>query len=284
MDTKEIRCPSGLRGRIRKMLGRDFHALLIDNPEEATPDQMAGLAEAIWVETIDPGPYTFETPKPRFKSDVLIGDRQSALIKSRVFTDGGKKLNKVQCPGCSGWWPDMFDYGELPYREWPDADATPPPEGMGLKAYNARTRFAAGEPCATKMDDGTLIQWSLLTGSLLVGAIKDFALQFGSSIYSETAARVVEIEGLSLDNVKKAEARRAEIFNKVTSYPDPEFWALWNDIQDHECGPETDMMKQCPIPGCNHRFGYQTDTMGFIVPALPMRSMRLRAGAQTQRT
>jgi len=285
MDTTQIRCPSGLTGRIRKLLGRDFHALLIDKPEEATPDQMADLAAAIWVETLDPGPYRLEgAGAPMFRSDVLIGDRQSALIKSRIFTDGGKKPNRIQCPGCGGWFADVFDYGELRYRVWPDGDAAAPTgDALAMKPHEARKRFAAGEPCSTQMADGAVIHWNLLTGSLLSGSIRDYAMQFGSSIYSETAARVQEIEGLDLSEIKDPAERRSAIFDRVTEYPDPEFWKLWEDIQDHECGPETDMLKQCPITGCGHRFGYQTDTMGFIVPALPMRSMRLRAGTQTQR-
>ena len=283
MDTKEIRCPSGMRGRIRKLLGRDFHALSESDEEESTPDIMAGLAESVWVETIDPGPYQFGTGKPMFRSDVLIGDRSHILIQSRILTDGGKKSNRIQCPGCEVWFPDLFDYNDLNIREWPDKDAPEPVDEMALKAYMARRRFAAKEPCSTVMPDKTEIQWNLLTGNLLQGSIKDFALQFGGGTYSEMAARVHSISDLDLDSIDKPEDRRAAVFKRLNGgYTDTELWGLWDDIQDHECGPDTDVRKQCPSPRCGHKFGYVTDTVGFIIPAPRMRSMRSRGGARTR--
>lgn len=285
MDTKEIRCPSGMRGRIRKLLGRDFHTTLTDDNDEATPDVMAGLAESVWVETTDPGPYRFESGAPPFRTDVLIGDRSHILIASRIFTDGGKKPNRIQCPGCETWFPEIFDYSELKTREWPDGDAPEPVDDeMALKAYNARRQFAAGAPCSTLMPDETTIRWNLFTGALLTGGIRKYSLQFGGGVYAEMSARIHSIDGLDLDSLDKPADRRVAVFDKVTGYTDTEFWALWDDVQDHECGPETDVKKQCPSPTCGHKFGYQTDTMGFIIPAPRMRSMRSRAGAQRRTT
>ena len=293
MDTREIRCPSGLRGRIRKMSGRDFHRLLIDSPGDTTPDQMADLAEAVWMETIDPGPYRLNGDKLMFRSDVLIGDRSYILVQSRCFTSGGKRDIRIQCEECTGWWQEPFDYAAMEIREWPDGDDLEPAEDIGdlylpaHKAWVARKRFAAGEPCSTVMPGGTTVQWNLLTGSLLSEQIQNFALQFGgSTFFTETAARIVSIEGIDLDQYTKPEDKRLAIFDWVTTYPDEDFWVLFNDIQDHECGPEPDVFKRCAVPlaACGYEFGYTVDIMGFIVPSLPKRSLRLRAGARNRRT
>lgn len=292
MDTRTIRCPSGLRGKVRKLKGRDFHSLLIDNPEEATPHQMADLADRIWVETIDPGPYKFDASQPPpFRTDILLGDRTWALLQSRVLTDGGKRSHRIQCEHCKTWSPDIFDYGALDLREWPDAhdeapvdsDGVPVPESAPeYKAWRARRQFANGEPCSTTMPDGgPLIRWRLLDGNILANEVPAYAAQFGETFYADTAARIVSIDGLDLEG-KDSKERRVLIFDTLTDYADPDFWELWNDIQDHEVGPETDVPKTCLNPNCGATFGYTVDVMGFIMPPPPKRWKRFRGGARSQ--
>jgi hypothetical protein len=293
MDTRTIRCPSGLRGKVRKLKGRDFHRLLIDNPDDATPHQMADLAGRIWVETIDPGPYrNFGAgDDPPFRTDVLLGDRTWALLQSRILTDGGKRTHRIQCEGCKGWQPDVFDYDALDLREWPEAneeavyeDGTPIPESdPEFKAWIARRLFANGEPCSTVMPEGgPLIKWRLLDGDLLANEVPAFAALFGDTFYADTAARIVSIDGVDLDG-KDAKTRRGLIFDALTDFDEPHFWHLWHDMQDHEVGPETDIPKTCKLPGCECTFGYTVDIMGFIMPPPPKRWKRFRGGRRSRR-
>lgn len=281
MDTTVMRCPSGLRGRIRKLKGKDFHRQIIVNADENTPDQMADLASMIWVETIDPGPYRKLQPgqPPAFKTDVLLGDRTAALLKARVLTDGGKRQHRIQCDVCKRYASDEFDYGAMDMREWPDDDNVSEDSPL-YKAWNARRQFTAGEQCSTAMPDGTIIRWDLLTGALLTSRIREFAVQFGDSYYADTAARIVSIDGIELPSDPKT--RRSKIFETLTEYDDPDFWHLWNDIQDHEVGPETEVPKVCPYDNCGATFGYAVDILGFIMPPPPKRWKRFQAGARSR--
>lgn len=298
MDTTNVRCPSGLCGKVRGLKASDFHSLLINNADEATPHQMADLADRVWLETTDPGPYAsygLEPGKdPAWRTDVLLGDRTHALLQARILTDGGKRNHRIQCEACGQWFTDVFNYGELDTRAWPDSTNEAPADGDGTpipaddvkhKAWTARRQFSAHEPCCTTMPDGRNIYWSLLTGALLSGPIREYTVQLGDTFYAETAARIIRMDDLDLKGLNAARTRAA-IFEALTDYSDPDFWYLWNDIQDHEVGPETDVPKNCPNPGCGVTFGYTVDTMGFIMPPPPKRWKRFRGGSrgQTQRT
>jgi hypothetical protein len=287
MHTQEIRCPSGMRGRIRKILAGDTHELLKGEQGDISADQMADLAERVWVETIDPGPYKFTGDRPPFRTDILLGDRSYVLLSARMMTSNPERTVKMQCPGCGRWFPDPFNYGDLEIKEWLDGTAVSDNE-WDRKAIEARDQFASGSPCRTEMPDGAVVHWDLLTGKLLMGRIRDFSRQFGGqSLQTEVAARIVVIEGIQTSDLKPEEARE-KIFDWVCSLNDDDqddsggFWYLWNDIQDKEVGPETDVSKQCPYPDCNNRFGYRTDIMDFIWLPPPTRSGRSRGG--TRRT
>lgn len=290
MATKEIRCPSGMRGRIRKILAGDTHELLKGEQEDVSADQLADLASRIWVETIDPGPYKFTGNKPPFRTDVLLGDRSYILLMARMMTSNPKRNVRMQCSGCSRWFTDQFDYGDLEIKEWPGqydgAGAESELDEWERKATEARDQFSAGAPCRTTMPDGTVVHWNLLTGSLLLGRVRDFTQQFGGqTLQTETAARIVEIEGVNIQGMDEKEVRAA-YFKWVCDLDDDDqaegsnFWHLWNDIQDKEVGPETDIEKRCQYQDCNLRFGYRTDIMGFIWLPPPKRSGRSRGGTR----
>jgi hypothetical protein len=273
-----------MRGRIRKILAGDTHELLKGEQEDVSSDQMADLADRVWIETTDPGPYNFTGNRPPFRTEVLLGDRSYILLRARMMTSKPKRPVWMQCTGCVRWFTDPFDYGDLDIKEWPDQYDDQVEDEWIQKAIAARDQFKAGAPCETVMPDGVIVRWKLLTGSLLVGPIRDFAQQFGGqSLQTEVAARIVGIEGVDTTGMKDEDVRAAH-FKWVCALDDDDqdesggFWYLWNDIQDKEVGPETDIEKICPYSDCNLRFGYRTDIMGFIWLPPPKRSGRSRGG------
>lgn len=280
-----IRFSSGLTGRVRNFTGGDFHELLNQSAStgSATPEQMAALADRVWLETIDRGPYHFEGDRPPFNTGILLGDRSHVLIQARLLTDekSGRPSSreiKIPCGVCTRWFPDVFDYAELEYRMWPTEDPGEDAPGALRAAWRAREQFANGQPCETKMADGTTVRWNLLTGELLAGPLRDYAEQFGQTPHADTAARIHSIDGIDLEG-KTGKVRRKLVMGYVCdTLSDSEFWDLWLDIQDQECGPETSIDKNCPFSNCAQPFEHGLSITDFIVPGPPTRSRRLRAG------
>lgn len=81
---REVTCPSGLKGVIRKLKVSEEN--LLANPRKARDGaQMNAVLAAIWEETIDPGPYTIENGKPDF-GKILMGDQMHLILQMRILT------------------------------------------------------------------------------------------------------------------------------------------------------------------------------------------------------
>jgi len=287
-----IRFSSGLTGRIRNFSAGDFHQLITRSGStgSATADQMAELADRVWLETIDRGPYRFESDRPPFKTSILLGDRSHVLVQARILTDeftGRPSVREIrpQCDSCTRFFDDLFDYAELEYRAWPASAPADDADAAAVAAWAAREQFANGQPCQTIMPDGAAVKWNLLTGDLLTGPLRESAELFGQSPQSDTAARIHSIDGLDMGG-KKGRARLQAIMDWLCDpiRTDDYFWHLWSDIQDQECGPETEIPKVCQFSNCGASFGYGVSITDFIVPSPPSRSKRLRAGQSQGRT
>lgn len=173
----------------------------------------------------------------------------------------------------------MFDYEAMPRREWPNKDEQCDPDDVSKQAS---TNFRNSEPCKCYGPDGEAIRFNLLTGQLLNGRIEEYNNKFGASPQSETAARIVDIEGMEFPEAKNREM--ASVFGWVKALGEVEFWDLWDDIQDQEAGPETDIKVKCPHVGCGFVFAHQVDTVGFILPTVRRRSMRSRGTRSRRKT
>ena len=58
-----ITCPSGLSGSLRGMKVRE-EKILVDRKLAKSGGQLDELLRACWEDTVDPGPYAFEGPRP----------------------------------------------------------------------------------------------------------------------------------------------------------------------------------------------------------------------------
>src|SRR5690349_697921 len=92
--SRTIVCPSGLMGTVRGLKVKE-ERILADRRLAQGGEQMDALLSACWEETIDPGPYTFESA-PRW-ADVLQGDRFCTLLRIRALTYGDDYAFRVTC-------------------------------------------------------------------------------------------------------------------------------------------------------------------------------------------
>lgn len=86
-DSIEVVCPSGLSGRMRGLIGRDYRNF---NKQMAkTGEGMSRILNACWVSTQDPGIYKLNAGGNIDWADALVGDRLYALIAIRraMFPD-----------------------------------------------------------------------------------------------------------------------------------------------------------------------------------------------------
>lgn len=120
MSIIEIECPSGLKGKVRNLTGKDGR-YLSDRQVMQAGATIDYILKNCWVETIDSGPYK-TTDSGLDWSKVLQGDRMWALLQIRIATHGEMYPFKAQCANklCAHrrfeWEIDLED---LPVRELP---------------------------------------------------------------------------------------------------------------------------------------------------------------------
>ena len=90
-----ITCPSGLKGRIRKMKVAEAQELS-NGGRRKIGDPLAKLLKGCWEETIDPGIYDFGD-KPVDWGTVLLGDRLYVLMQIRILTYGPSYQFHINC-------------------------------------------------------------------------------------------------------------------------------------------------------------------------------------------
>jgi len=120
-----ITTPSGLRGDIRGLTGRDGRFLtdMRVNRSNMIPDY---ILKSCWLKTDDPGPYSNlavvseggeSFPAPNWGKS-LAGDRDSTLVDIRIESFGPEYIFKVQCENgsCQDRYEWSIDLSELPRR------------------------------------------------------------------------------------------------------------------------------------------------------------------------
>lgn len=252
MKTRPITLPSGLAGEIRKFKAGDWH-LLVDPAysRNVFTALMSTLATRIWLKTTSKGPYNFEETPP-FSESVFIGDRQYLLTQCRCFTSrtGGFRTIRIRCQGCNSWFDWPLDFAELPVQNLSD---------------EAKSQFQSGTPFKTKLSAGPVIHWEMAAGKNYADRIMPLATKHGGSQQAEMSGRVVEIEGVKLNNINKPE-RLDQIFNWVCDLDEEDFQEFEADVERHECGIDNAITVRCTDPRCDFRFQHEVETLGFILP------------------
>ena len=113
-----IEAPSGLKGTVRGLTGKDGR-FLTDRSVQRSGRIVDHILNACWVETEETGIYV---PGPNGKlnwSKVLQGDRVYVLLQIRIAGKGHSEYSfKVQCPnpGCRERFEWEIDLDELPVK------------------------------------------------------------------------------------------------------------------------------------------------------------------------
>lgn len=265
MPTLEIEAPSGLKGRIRNLTGRDGR-YLSDREVQRQGTLVEHILSNCWLETIDHGVYDAKREQPRW-SDVLQGDRTFILIQIRIATHGPTYPFKAQCANEScrkrrfEW---EIDLDELPVRKLPEAaraklasgenrfevrvpgtEELREPEASGDELTVSRRRPA---PIIVP-DTGTRIAFSLPTGADEKRAVKlQEQLRKASkggdletnNLVNAILLRVLDIEGV--DRGKKDSGFLDYLEDRSLA----ELGTLLDRFDDFDCGVETTVEIECP--------------------------------------
>jgi hypothetical protein len=220
--TEVITCPSGLQGRVRGMRVRE-ERVLADRKLAKGGGQVEALLGACWEETLDPGPYGFESGRADW-AQVLQGDRFYALLRVRTLTYGPLYAFSVACreEGCRAaieWELDLFD---LPVRPLSEA---------------SRAAFASGNRFETRLPDAGHRAWFRLLTGADEQRLTAMARGPGERAFSAMLAlRVLELEG-----VDPQQKRRAL---EDLSLRDADF--LLGEFDRVDCGVDTAIEVECP--------------------------------------
>lgn len=192
----EINCPSGLRGRIRKLRGAEAN-ILADQRTAAQGATYDRILAAIWEETLDPGPYadigvtTGEAPVPWGK--ILVADRFVTLVGARSATYGSSYFFPVLCGetgrgGCRHrfeWEIDLVT--QLPLYDLPE---------------ESRAKIAAGNNSFETEIAGRRVVFKLQTGDDEKKAGEKLATKRSEMMTTALAGRIISIDGVERGKVE----------------------------------------------------------------------------------
>lgn len=194
MSNIEVTLPSGLSGMVCNWKTRNLKALasrsLIRKPGLALEAHLMRLA---WVETLDPGPYSFEG-KPRWEHEVLQGDTYGGLLQVRNMTWGSDMETDFRCEDrmCKTKIPVVIPLDKMPVRTFED-------EGM----EEAVEAFANGNVVNWHWElAGKDVQYRLPTGATAVKASK-LGKKHGTCMEVNMAARIVDLQGVEAGQLVK---------------------------------------------------------------------------------
>lgn len=185
MET-EIECPSGLKGRIRAWKVKD-RAIYKDQKVLRSNTLVKELCTRVWLETLDPGPYSFATGKLDW-GQVLQGDAFWAFIQSRILSKGNIYVFRVPCRACANSIETPYDLSELVRKDLPE-------ESLAALKNDSPITIDVGD---------RKISFKLLRtdDNKRIAQIEDNYKLEGD--YAILAARLVEVSGLSPGNTQRA--------------------------------------------------------------------------------
>ncbi len=217
----QIICPSGLKGRIRKMKVHEARSFS-QRRKSKKNDPTGRLLSACWEETLDPGPYDFDS-KPDWNK-VLVGDRLSALVGIRIATHGSEYAFSVTCQerDCRKRIDWELDLNELPIRKLTEEN---------LAMFQDGNRFATLLPEADRR-----VHFRMLLGEdeAKLGKLKRGTEDL--DLFDLLSLRVVEIDGVDPKDKKR--------FIDDLSMGDADF--LLDEFDRVDCGIDTGIDIECP--------------------------------------
>jgi hypothetical protein len=224
MKVKEITCPSGLKGVVRKLKVSDLDIFanrsLMRKGGSAVE---AELANRVWQETLDRGPYTFDGNRPPWTGEVLSGDRFYAIMQSRILTRGSDYEFDVQCDNnaCRNRFRWGLDLEDLPVVVLSDESKA---------QLSKENRFAS-----TLEDSGDTVLWALPTGQIQRRMDK-YVKQHGQALSVVFAARLLGVEG----------EERVSFVEYMKELGVDDFDQLSYEMQRADCGVDTGIEVECP--------------------------------------
>lgn len=179
----EVTLPSGLRGIVRGLKMREFK-LFADRRGMRNGAVWDEITKECWIETLERGPaYKSD---PRWSTDVLQGDRLSALMAIRRATHGDvfdftATCTERSCRAPVKWSVDLL--GELTMKPYPK---------------HALERHAAGQRFHTTLA-GRAIEFGLLTAAdekLMQKFVEQNSEEEGDRLIATVAFRCKTVEGI----------------------------------------------------------------------------------------
>jgi len=243
-----IVCPSGFTGQARKLRGAELQAIA-DRLEEDSSIQDGGstiapLLSGVWLETTDPGPYTFMTASENTTPDwlrMVKADVIGALFQVRVgsFRDGHLYTFSTQCPACKKRYECDIDLEKSIL-----GTATPMPEA-------AIDALKTGTPLVAKLADGRAVKFRLTTmlDETEHAKIKKQLVRRkerandSSNIIDQVAMMVVSVEGMNV-----LDPLRAWMWARDLDLDD--LFGLVDQIDAQSGGYDTMVDARCPH--CKH--------------------------------
>lgn len=216
----EVTCPSGLRGRIRGMKVKE-EQLFANRKLMRSGGYIAELLKGCWLETLDVGPYTFESESIDW-NEVVSSDRTFLIIQVRIASHGADYEFEVHCSDCGerfGWHVNLEELDVAPVST------------VGIE------HIRTGRPVTVKYGDGKIAHCRLLRGSDEMFFVKNSTPSSGDLLIKHLARRITSIDGAD---------KYRDVLKKVEDLEIAEADQLWDATDDLEGGVNTLFLIECP--------------------------------------
>ena len=218
----EVKCPSGLTGRVRALKVKE-ERLFQDPKLLKSGGLMLEIVKRCWEETIDPGPYSFPGGEINW-SQLLEGDAAYLFFRVRALTYGEQYDITVQCAACNRAIDHTVDLLEdLRLQELPKS------------AYSA---VGHDEPISVKAPDGRAVQFRLLRMSDQRSIDMLQNTRQLTPANARLAVRLIAVEG-----VGEHSGPKIRWIEDLTSGDAEE---LRDAVEAYDCGVDTALELTCP--------------------------------------
>lgn len=223
MET-EVKCPSGLRGRVRAIKVKD-EKVFTDAKLLKSGKLTQEVCKRCWLETLDPGPYDFQDGVVNWEK-VLQGDAFHLFFQLRRLSYGNEYDFPVQCGNCYNtirWKIDLDE--DLRVKELPK---------------ESKEAMMSNNPLETKLDDGRIVQFRLL---LLEDERKVSNLEKSRQLsrkHASIAARLISVE-----NIESTGNQHFDLVRFVEELDAGEADLLQENMEALDCGIDTSIEIVC---------------------------------------
>lgn len=225
MSELNIICPSGLKGVVRGLKGREID--LFANKQEVRKRRIGSkILQACWLRTTEVGPaYPGQEVDSHVNWDhVLTADRFFILLKIREATYGSNYIFGWQCDRCEKRFEWELDLNDLPYKPLAESDIQ---------------KFVSGNEFDLELGDDKIV-FKLPIGSDEKRALDARDLAPNRVATTALLGRVVAVNG---ETNKSALTTWAEDLDVADAMD------LIDCFDEHDGGVDTDIEVQCPHCG-----------------------------------